>query len=297
MSQLAADPSHRDPARGSRQLTTTSLDEDRQVAYTEYGCSDGVPVVFLHGTPGSRRLGTLFETVAQKQGIRLLAFERPGYGHSTPWPSRSLRDAGTVVSTVLDDANVKRAGLVAFSGGGPHALATAVTRPARVTRVDIVSGAVPPDVSETQPATQRLLAGLATRTPTLLRSLFRGQAWLAARLDPSLVVSQYTAAGGAASIPDDAAAIVQADFVDAFARHRSGAVTDFRNTASDWGIHLDDLETDVCFWHGENDTNVPIDGARRLAAQLPTAQLRVLDDADHLQTLLQTVPEVLPRHR
>jgi len=109
MSQLAADPSHRDPARGSRQLTTTSLDEDRQVAYTEYGCSDGVPVVFLHGTPGSRRLGTLFETVAQKQGIRLLAFERPGYGRSTPWPSRSLRDAGTVVSTVLDDANVKRA--------------------------------------------------------------------------------------------------------------------------------------------------------------------------------------------
>ncbi|WP_242611621.1 alpha/beta fold hydrolase [Natrinema hispanicum] len=276
---------------------TTSLDGDRNLAYTEYGCSDGVPVVFLHGTPGSHRLGALFETVAREQGIRLLAFERPGYGYSTPWPSRSLRDAGTVVSTVLDDTNVERAGLVAFSGGGPHALATAVTQSDRVTRVDVVSGAVPPDVSEEQPATQRLLAGLATRTPTLLRGLFRGQAWLAARLDPSLVVSQYTAAGGAASIPDDAAAIVQADFVTAFARHRRGAVTDFRNTTSDWRVDLDDLETDVCFWHGENDTNVPIDGVRRLAAQLPTAQLRVLDDADHLQTLLQTVPEMLPRHR
>ncbi|MGM0388520.1 MAG: alpha/beta fold hydrolase [Natrinema limicola] len=278
-------------------MTTTSLDEGRQLADTEYGCSDGVPVVFLHGIPGSCRLGALFETVAREQGIRLLAFERPGYGYSTPWPSRSLRDAGTVVNAVLNDANVERAGLVAFSGGGPHALATAVTQPDRVTRVDVVSGAVPPDVSEEQPATQRLLSGLATRTPTLLRGLFRGQAWLAARLDPSLVVSQYTAAGGAESVPDDTAAIVQADFVTAFARHRSGAVTDFRNTASDWGIRLDDLETDLCFWHGENDTNVPIDGVRRLAAQLPTAQLRVLDDADHLQTLLRAVPEVFSAHR
>ncbi|ELZ20393.1 alpha/beta fold hydrolase [Natrinema limicola] len=278
-------------------MTTTSLDEGRQLADTEYGCSDGVPVVFLHGIPGSCRLGALFETVAREQGIRLLAFERPGYGYSTPWPSRSLRDAGTVVNAVLNDANVERAGLVAFSGGGPHALATAVTQPDRVTRVDVVSGAVPPDVSEEQPATQRLLSGLATRTPTLLRGLFRGQAWLAARLDPSLVVSQYTAAGGAESVPDDTAAIVQADFVTAFARHRSGAVTDFRNTASDWGINLDDLETDLCFWHGENDTNVPIDGVRRLAAQLPTAQLRVLDDADHLQTLLRAVPEVFSAHR
>lgn len=297
MSQWAADPSYWVPARRSRQVTTTSLDEGRQLADTEYGCSDGVPVVFLHGIPGSCRLGALFETVAREQGIRLLAFERPGYGYSTPWPSRSLRDAGTVVNAVLNDANVERAGLVAFSGGGPHALATAVTQPDRVTRVDVVSGAVPPDVSEEQPATQRLLSGLATRTPTLLRGLFRGQAWLAARLDPSLVVSQYTAAGGAESVPDDTAAIVQADFVTAFARHRSGAVTDFRNTASDWGINLDDLETDLCFWHGENDTNVPIDGVRRLAAQLPTAQLRVLDDADHLQTLLRAVPEVFSAHR
>ncbi|MFA9417504.1 alpha/beta fold hydrolase [Natrinema sp. HArc-T2] len=296
MSQLAADPSHREPVRDSRQLTTTSLDEGRHLAYTRYGRPDGVPVVFLHGTPGSHRLGALFETVAREQGIRLLALERPGYGHSTPWPSRSLRDAGTVVSAVLDDANIERAGLVAFSGGGPHALATAVTRPDRVTRVDIVSGAVPPDVIEDQPATQQLLAGLATRVPTVLRGLFRGQAWLAARLDPSVVVSQYTAAGGAESIPDDAAAIVQADFVTAFARHRNGAVTDFRNTVSDWRVDLADLETDVCFWHGENDTNVPIDGVRRLTAQLPTATLRVLDEADHLQTLLQSGPDVLARH-
>ena len=297
MSQWAADPSHQEPTRDGRQLLTASLDEDRHLAYTEYGCSDGAPVVFLHGTPGSHRLGALFETVAREQGIRLLAFERPGYGHSTPWPSRSLRDAGTVVSAVLDDANVERAGLVAFSGGGPHALATAVTRPDRVTRVDIVSGAVPPDISEGQPATQRLLAGLATRTPTVLRGLFRGQAWLATRLDPSLVVSQYTAEGGAESVSDDTAAVVRADFVTAFARHRSGAVIDFRNTASDWGIDLDALEPDVYFWHGDNDTNVPIDGVRRFAAQLPTAQLRVLDDADHLQTLLQAVPEVFPTHR
>lgn len=295
MTTRTPDSSQRTPERDGGQTITVSLDDERQLAYAEYGCSDGVPVVFLHGTPGSRRLGMLFETVARECGIRLLAPDRPGYGRSSPRPSRSVQDAGQFVGTVLDAAGARTAGLVAFSGGSPYALAAA-TRTDRFDWIDIVAGATPPDVGEETPAVQRLLARMATKTPCLLRGLFRGQAWLADRLDPSFVVAQYTTDDGE-PVSRDAAEIVKADFVEAFARHRHGAVTEFRNAATEWDIDFDEIDTEVCLWHGENDTNVPIDGVRRLESEIPTARLRVLDDADHLRTLLRSVPQILEERR
>jgi pimeloyl-ACP methyl ester carboxylesterase len=274
---------------------TVSLGDERRLTYAEYGHAEGAPVVFLHGTPGSRRLGGLFAPAARRAGIRVLAPDRPGYGRSTPWPDWSVADAGAFVAAVLDDAGVETAGLVAFSGGSPYALAAAETLPDRVTRVDAVAGATPPDLSSTIPPMQRVLAGLATATPLVLRGLFRGQAWLARRLDPSVVVSQYTT-GDPESVPDDVAELIRGDFVEAFARYRAGAVTEFRESTRDWGVDFAAIDQPVRLWHGESDTNVPLAGVRRLEARVPTARLHVVD-ADHLRTLLRCRSDVLDGHR
>jgi len=266
---------------------------DRQLAYAEYGSADGLPVVFLHGTPGSRRLGALFESSARTHGVRLIAPDRPGFGRSSPRPDRAVGDAAEFLVPVLDDAGVETAALVAFSGGAPYALAAAATTTGRIDRVDVVAGATPPAVGDSTPAVQRLLTGLATTAPTALRGLFRGQAWLAERLDPSLVVGQYATDGVGEPIGDATADLVRADFVEAFARYRTGAVTEFRHAATDWGVDFDAIDAPVRFWHGDRDANVPIEGVRRLASEIPTARLRALDDADHLRTLLRGVPEIL----
>ncbi|WP_396612146.1 alpha/beta fold hydrolase [Haloferax sp. S1W] len=278
---------------------TVSVDGGRELAYAEYGCPDGDPVVFFHGTPGSRLLGKLFDAPASDHGVRLLAFERPGYGNSTPWDDYSHREAGDIVAALLDDAGVESAGLVAFSGGTPHALSTAATHPERVSRVDIVAGATPPKVGPEPPAALRVLARLATTAPLVLRGLLRGQAWLADRLDPSFVVSQYTTSGTSDTsepISDAAATVVKADFVEAFRNSRRGAVAEFQQAKREWEIPFDDIEADVCFWHGTQDTNVPLTGVRRLSEQLPTARISVIDDADHLRTLLRSIPQVVANH-
>jgi pimeloyl-ACP methyl ester carboxylesterase len=286
-----------EPERDGDPIATVRIAEDRQVAYAEYGASGGTPVLFLHGTPGSRRLAALFDAEARECGIRLLALDRPGYGQSSPWPARSVTDAGTYVTAVLDDAGVERAGLLAFSGGAPHALAVAATHGDRVREVDLVAGATPPDVGDETPAIQRVLETLATTTPPLLRGLFRGQAWLAERLDPSFVVDQYTSEDGTEAIPDAAASLVRRDFVEAFATSRRGAVTEFRITADDWAVPLEAVERPVRLWHGTDDTNVPIEGVRRFRDRLPTAQLEEIEGADHLRTLLRCVPVAFERHR
>jgi pimeloyl-ACP methyl ester carboxylesterase len=261
----------------------------RRLAYAEYGPSDGTPVLFLHGTPGSRLLASLFA----ERGVRLLAPDRPGSGRSAPWPERSIADTASALSAVLDDAGAERASVVAFSGGAPFALALAATQAERVERVDVVGGAVPPDVADA-PALQSLLGTLARRAPWLLRGAFRGQAWLAGRLDPSVVVDQYTASD-ADPVPDRVGRVVCRDFREAFAGSRRGAVTDLRLVAQDWGVALSAVETRVTLWHGEADTNVPVAGARRLADRLPNARLRALAGADHLRSLLRAVPEALDR--
>nr|WP_256290319.1 alpha/beta hydrolase [Halobellus inordinatus] len=289
-------PRRRSEATNGR-TRTVSIAADKQVAYSEYGDPDGRPVVFLHGTPGSRLLGRLFDADAQEHGVRLLAPDRPGYGRSTPWPDQSITDAETYVSAILDDADVGSASIVAFSGGSPYALATAAARPDRVSRVDLVAGATPPHLSETVPLTQRLLGGLASTTPTLLGVLFRGHAWLAHRRDPAFVVDQYTAGEATGSIPQEVATVVQADFLEAFAHSRCGAVTDFQNVSTEWGIRFEDIDVPVHLWHGDRDTNVPITDARRLETTLSTAHIHVLEGEDHLGTLLRAVPEALAAHR
>ena len=293
----AGTDARRDGRRDDDRTRTISLDGHRRLRYATYGRPDGTPVLFLHGTPGSHRLGGLLDEHARERGIRLLAPDRPGYGASTSWSERPIRDADRYVRAVLDDADVQRTGLVAFSGGAPHALATAERCPDLVSRVDVVAGATPPRVTGPRPLTQRLLARLATRTPRLLDGLFRGQARLAERLDPSFVVAQYTADAADDPLPEEVARTVEADFVEAVAGGATGAVADLRASATDWGIDYESIDVDVTLWHGTADTNVPIASARAFERRCPAATLEAVEGADHLRTLLRTAPRVLDGNR
>ncbi|RDZ47523.1 alpha/beta hydrolase [Haloferax sp. Atlit-19N] len=303
------DASSFDPreAAESAEAKTLTLDGGRRLAYAEYGDSDGIPVVFLHGAPGSRLLGALFDASAEERGIRVLAPDRPGYGRSSPRPTPeesgrpsqrpSTPAPAEFFDALLDDIGAQSAGLVAFSGGSRDALAVAAARPDRVRHVSVVAGAVPPAASEETPRTQRLLSWLATNAPALLSYLFRGQAWLAGRLDPSLVVAQYTADDATGAVPDGVAAVVRDDFAASVSRSRRGVLCDFRAAAAPWGIPFDDIEAGVSLWHGDADTNVPIAGARRLEPEVPGARLREVRGADHLRTLLRSAPGVLDEQR
>jgi len=140
MTQTAPAPD-RPSTRDDVQFATVEETGDRRLAYAEYGAENGSPMVFLHGTPGSRRLAELFESTARDTDVRILAPDRPGYGRSDPWSDRSIRDGGRVVRTVLDHAGIDTARLVAFSGGAPYAFAAAAALPSRIDRLDVVAGA------------------------------------------------------------------------------------------------------------------------------------------------------------
>lgn len=49
-------------------------------------------IFYCHGLPGSRIEIASFDPIASRLGLRIIAVERPGYGWSTPHPSRTLLD-------------------------------------------------------------------------------------------------------------------------------------------------------------------------------------------------------------
>ncbi|MGH9113442.1 MAG: alpha/beta fold hydrolase, partial [Acidimicrobiales bacterium] len=135
----------------------------RVVTLDDVGRPDGVPVLYLHGTPDSRLARPADDGLAAAAGVRLLALDRPGYGGSDPLPT--VRPGGGAhgrtdgwtdgwadgwaervvgdVTLVLDELHVERCGVVAWSGGTLTGLTAASWLPERVVALGIVAGLVP----------------------------------------------------------------------------------------------------------------------------------------------------------
>jgi pimeloyl-ACP methyl ester carboxylesterase len=59
------------------------LPDGRESAWLETGKPRCFPVFAFHGTPGSRRQVAFDEKAIAAAGVRIIAPDRPGYGHSS----------------------------------------------------------------------------------------------------------------------------------------------------------------------------------------------------------------------
>src|SRR5919108_3197173 len=89
------------------------------------GVRGGRPVVLLHDGLGSRLVPGPVLAAAARAGLRLVSFDRPGFGGSTPRPGRTVADAAADVAAVADRLGLGRFAVWGRSGGGPFALARA----------------------------------------------------------------------------------------------------------------------------------------------------------------------------
>jgi pimeloyl-ACP methyl ester carboxylesterase len=117
---------------GSPLLRILVLPDGRRIACAEYGDPSGLPVLALHGTPGSRLMFALADRAARDRGIRLIAPERPGYGLSDYRHAESLTQGAEDLSAVADTYELGRFAVIGVSGGGPYAVAAAAAMPDRI---------------------------------------------------------------------------------------------------------------------------------------------------------------------
>ncbi|WTY85818.1 alpha/beta hydrolase [Sphaerisporangium sp. NBC_01403] len=278
-----------------------TADRKRQLAFEERGHPRGHPVFLLHGTPGSRVGPCPRGSVLYRLGVRLVTFDRPGYGGSDRLVGRSVADIARDVEAIADELRIDRFSVVGRSGGGPHALACAALLPGRVVRAAVLVGLAPHEAEGLD-----WFGGMTESNITEYTKALAGRqsfaAWLAPaaqriRTDPaSLIVRLY------AELPDadrrmvanpGVRAMLMQNYAEALRRSEDGWIDDAIAFCSPWGFDLAAITAPTLLWHGEQDKFSPIDHSRWLAERIPTATMRAEPDAAHFGALA-VLPDVLP---
>jgi pimeloyl-ACP methyl ester carboxylesterase len=122
---------------------TVGTADGRRLSTPVYGDPDGRPVFLLHGTPGSRLGPHPRSAVLHRLGVRLIAFDRPGYGGSDRLEGRRVADVAADVIAIADAHDLEQFSVVGRSGGGPHALACAALLADRIARAAVLVGIAP----------------------------------------------------------------------------------------------------------------------------------------------------------
>ena len=272
------------------------LPDGRVLSWGEYGAPGGVPCFFFHGQPGSRIQARLLDVPATRQGVRVIAPDRPGYGFSSPAPRRRLLDWPQDVAAVAEALGVERFAVAGLSAGGPHALVCAFRLPERVTTTVLLSSPAPPGLAPARPfegRLERLAAAALRRSRALEQVSSRALLWRArsqpfdAWFERALrrVVDRLPPADRALVHREDVWRVLVDDAHENLRQGLAGSVSDERVIEDDWGFPLEQVRGHVELWHGDGDTQLTSAEGKALAAHLPDAALHLHPSGGHFVTL------------
>ena len=275
---------------------TLTLPDGRTLGYDDVGDPAGVPVLYVHGSPDSRRARHPDDGLATAAGVRLVAVDRPGAGLSTPHRTGTVGSFADDAVALADHLGVDRWGVLAWSAGSVFALAIAARHPDRVRRVVVAAGLVPFE---------------ADATPGILDHADGGR-WMVAELGAELGGAQLAemAAPMLAPFPCDAALArehvlehadearralfdaipgaldaMAAGVADSVASGLDGLSRDLELQVEDLDVDLAAVTAPVELWYGSLDTTAPPSFGEWWAERLPHTALHVFPGEGHLVAL------------
>jgi pimeloyl-ACP methyl ester carboxylesterase len=248
--------------------------DGRRLRYDVAGA--GAPVFLLHGTPGSRLGPRPRDSVLYRLGVRLISYDRPGYGGSGRDPGRSVASCAADIAAIADDLGLGTFAVAGRSGGGPHAMAAAALLPARVTRAAVEFGNARTDELKLVESL-RLRADRTRRSPASLLEALRGQITPPDRR----VVRDVTFER-----------LLLETYAEAMRPGPWGWIDDNLALNRDWGFRLSEIGQRVRLWHGADDNVVPASHTRWLAERIPRAEFEIQTETAHFGAM-EILPDIL----
>lgn len=278
----------------SRSVRTST---GRDIGVYEYGDPNGRPVFALHGTPSCGAGFDWTDAPARERGLRVIAPDRPGIGHSDPVSMASVSEYAPELGALADALSIERFVVLGYSGGGPYGLAVSYGLGDRVVSATIASGAGEigawakwKDLSRSD----RQLTWMSLYAPAAARIALR-VADLGARFAPRIALWSAEAEMSKCDrqvMERLGATEALALFTQALTGSAAGAVSDYALLARAWHVPLGEITVPVHCWHGTDDTLVPLAHSEALLERLPDARLTTWPGEGHL-ALITHVAEVL----
>ncbi len=271
----------------------------RVVTVDSWGNPRGFPIFLLHGTPGSRSGPIPRPSVLYRLGVRLICYDRPGYGGSDRHEGRTVGDAAWDVLDIADEMGLDAFAVVGRSGGGPHALAcAALFEKERLRTAAVLVGIAPSDANldwyagmadsnveeytrASQPSSAAVVANLTQRAEQVLA-------------DPESLLTDLKEEMTAPDrkVVEDVAfqRLLPLSYRQALSGGPYGWIDDVLAFRRPWGFELGKITVPVWLWHGQDDVFSPVHHSHWLADEIPNARIDVQQGAAHF-----TAMEVLPR--
>jgi pimeloyl-ACP methyl ester carboxylesterase len=270
--------------------------DGRTLQVLEDGDPAGRPVLVHNGTPNSRLLFAPDVERARAQGIRLISYDRPGYGGSTDLPGRSVADCALDVRAIAGALGLQQLAVWGISGGGPHAIACAALLGDLVPAVGVLASPAPWDAEGLD-----YFDGMGEMNVEDFRLALADPAAARAKCEADriemLALSAADLQGYLSTLlaPADAAELTGAlaqHFVDQALSGLSvgsdGWWADDVAMTEPWGFELSEIRTPVLLMHGRQDRFVPFAHGEWLARAIPGVEARLTDEDGHLT--------LVPRH-
>lgn len=272
--RLVYSPSMTSAIAEAREFDVT-LPDGRTLHAFEAGDPSGTLCIFHHGTPTSGVISGRTAEVAAQKGIRVVSYDRAGYGGSSRHPRRRVADVAADIAVLADTCGVDRFRTWGNSGGGPHVLACAALLGPRMIAAATVASVAPFDANGLD-----FLAGMGQDNLNEFGAAIEGEAPLRAYLEKArrevLSTTPESLHQSMESLlppvdrrvlTGDRAVAALASMTHGLRDGIDGWTDDDLAFAKPWGFDVDGIDVPVLVLQGGMDLMVPVAHGEWLAAR------------------------------
>jgi pimeloyl-ACP methyl ester carboxylesterase len=264
------------------------LGDGRRLGFRIYGDPKGLPVLFLHGTPGSRIKFAIAHASGTDLGLAIVAPDRWGYGLAEAPERPSLPGYAADMAVLMDALGAPRFAVGGISGGGPYAAAVAACLPERVTALALVSPVGPiadAGLGPSLPLLHRLCFTVLPRRPRTVSTAMRAFRWSlthAPRLAGHLTTWRAARPDKRLMRRSAVRERLLVSFSEGLRPGTAGPNIDLAIFSQPWHVDLAAIAAPARLWIGARDSNVPLAAVRALAERIAHCVVTELPDAGHL---------------